>query len=57
MPEVLEGTGYGTVAEMVERQPDHPRIEEAVRKVRERLPKTRIVLLQRDGSILKEEGP
>jgi cobalt-precorrin-5B (C1)-methyltransferase len=57
MPEVLEGTGYGTVAEMVEKQPDHPRIEEAVRKVRERLPKTRIVLLNRDGSILKEEGP
>lgn len=57
MPDILEGTGYGTVAEMVERQPDHPRIEEAVRKVRERLPKTRIVLLNRDGSILKEEGP
>jgi cobalt-precorrin-5B (C1)-methyltransferase len=57
MPDILEGTGYGTVAEMVDKEPDHPRIEEAVRKVRERLPKTRIVLLNRDGSILKEEGP
>ncbi len=57
MPEVLEGTGYGTVAEMVERQPDHPRIEEAIRKVRGRLPGTRIVLLRRDGAILREEGP
>ncbi len=57
MPEVLEGTGYGTVAEMVEKEPHHPRIEEAIRKVRARLPGTRIVLLNRDGSILKEEGP
>lgn len=57
MPEVLEGTGYGTVAEMVEKEPDHPRIEEAIRKVGERLPQTRIVLLNRDGSILKDGGP
>jgi cobalt-precorrin-5B (C1)-methyltransferase len=57
MPDILEGTGYGTVAEMVEEDPDHPRIEEAIRKVRRRLPETRIVLLNRDGSILKEEGP
>lgn len=57
MPDILEGTGYGTVAEMVEREPDHPRIEEAIRKVRKRLPETRIVLLNRDGSILRDEGP
>jgi cobalt-precorrin-5B (C1)-methyltransferase len=57
MPEVLEGTGYGTVAEMVEKEPHHPRIEEAIREVRARLPGTRIVLLNRDGTILKEEGP
>ncbi len=57
MPDMLEGTGYGTVAEMVEKEPDHPRIEEAIRKVRGRLPQTRIILLRRDGSILWEEGP
>ncbi|HII07346.1 MAG TPA: cobalt-precorrin-5B (C(1))-methyltransferase [Methanotrichaceae archaeon] len=57
MPEVLEGTGYGTVAEMVEKEPDHSRIKEAIRKVGERLPQTRIVLLNRDGSILKDEEP
>lgn len=57
MPDILEGTVYGTVAEMVEKDPDHPRIEEAARKVRERLPKTKIVLLNRDGSILMDEGP
>ena len=57
MPEILEGTGYGTVAEMVDKEPDHPRIEEAIRKVRGRLAGTRIVLLNRDGSILRDEGP
>ena len=55
MPDILEGTGYGTVAEMVERKPDHPRIGEAIREVRARLPETRIVLLRRDGSILRDE--
>jgi cobalt-precorrin-5B (C1)-methyltransferase len=55
--DILEGTGYGTVAEMVEREPDHPRIEEAIRAVRVKLPETRIVLLRRDGSILRDEGP
>jgi cobalt-precorrin-5B (C1)-methyltransferase len=57
MPDILEGTGYRTVAEMVERKPDHPRIEEAIREVRARLPETRIVLLRREGSILRDEGP
>ncbi|MGC9515432.1 cobalt-precorrin-5B (C(1))-methyltransferase [Methanocrinis sp.] len=57
MPEILEGTGYGTVAEMVEKEPHHPRIEEAIREVRARLPGTRIVLLDRRGSILRDEEP
>jgi len=56
MPDILEGTGYGTVAEMVERKPDHPRIGEAIRAVRARLPGTRVVLIRRDGSILMDEG-
>lgn len=53
-PEMLEGTGYGTVAEMVEREPGHRNLKKALRKAKERLPLTRIVLLNRDGSILKE---
>ena len=53
-PEVLEGTGYGTVAEMVEREPDHRNITLALEKVKKNLPNTRIVLLRRDGSILKD---
>lgn len=54
MPDILEGTGYGTVAEMVEEEPDHPRIDEALRMVGERLNGTRIVLINRDGSILRD---
>lgn len=57
MPDILAGTGYGTVAEMVDKEPGHPRIDEAVRKVQERLPRTRIVLIKRDGSILRDEVP
>ncbi len=55
MPEVLEGTGYRTVAEMIEDQQDHPRIDTALRKVQKRLPNTRIVLLRRDGSVLRDD--
>jgi cobalt-precorrin-5B (C1)-methyltransferase len=53
-PEVLEGTGYGTVAEMVEREPDHRNITLALEKAKKKLPNTHIVLLCRNGSILKD---
>ncbi|VVB65103.1 Cobalt-precorrin-5B C(1)-methyltransferase [uncultured archaeon] len=55
-PEVLEGTGYRTVAEMVEREPEHPCINTAIEKARARLPYTRIVLLHKDGRILRDLG-
>ncbi len=53
-PEVLEGTGYGTVAEMVEREPNHRNIIMALEEAKKKLPNTRIVLLRRDGCILKD---
>ncbi len=53
-PGVLDGTSYGTLSEMVETQPDHPNIDKAVEKVQAKLPFTRIVLLQRDGRILRD---
>jgi cobalt-precorrin-5B (C1)-methyltransferase len=53
-PQVLENTGYGTVAEMVEVQPEHPNIARALRRAKEKLPQTRIVLLHRDGRILAD---
>jgi cobalt-precorrin-5B (C1)-methyltransferase len=53
-PQVLEGTAYNTVAEMVEKEPDHPHIGTALRNAKARLPFTRIVLLQRDGRIFRD---
>jgi len=53
-PRVLEGTGYETVAEMVEKDPDHKNIALALEIVKKRLPHTRIVLLHKDGSILRD---
>jgi len=53
-PEVLEGTGYGTVAEMVERRPDHENIPLALEKAKTKLPFTRIVLLHKDGRIFRD---
>ncbi len=50
-PDVLKGTGCGTVAELVERMPDHENISFALKKAKERLPSTRIVLLHKDGRI------
>jgi len=53
-PQMLEGTGYGTVAEMAEDRPDHENITLALEKAKERLPRTRIVLLRKDGRILRD---
>lgn len=51
-PRVLEGTNYGTVAEMAEKEPQHGNIALALERAKKKLPHTRIVLLRRDGSIL-----
>ena len=53
-PEILENTGYNTVAEMVEKEPEHENIALGLRRAKEKLPYTRIVLLHRDGRILLE---
>ncbi len=53
-PEVLDETGYGTVAEMAEKEPEHENIALALQKAKRRLPNTRIVLLRKDGSILRD---
>jgi cobalt-precorrin-5B (C1)-methyltransferase len=50
----LDGTGYGTVADMVEREPQHGNVTKALQLAKKKLPKTRIVLLNRDGSILAD---
>jgi cobalt-precorrin-5B (C1)-methyltransferase len=53
-PQVLDGTAYNTVAEMIEKEPNHPHIEAALNNAKARLPFTRIVLLQRDGRIFRD---
>ncbi|HOK58802.1 MAG TPA: cobalt-precorrin-5B (C(1))-methyltransferase [Methanothrix sp.] len=55
-PEMLDGTGYATVAEMIEREPDHPAIARALEHLGRMLPGTRIVLIKRDGSIYRDTG-
>lgn len=56
-PGVLEGTDYRTVAEMVDKNPEHQRINTAIQKAKVRLPFTRIVLLHKDGRILRDSAP
>ena len=53
-PDVLEGTGYNTITEMIEREPEHLNISIALQKAKAKLPFTRIVLLQRDGKIFRD---
>jgi cobalt-precorrin-5B (C1)-methyltransferase len=53
-PEVLEGTTFGTVAEMVERMPDHENISLALNRAKGKLPFTRIVLLYKDGRVFRD---
>lgn len=53
-PQVLEGTGCGTVAELVERMPDHENISLALKNAKEKLPFTRIVLLHKDGRVFRD---
>lgn len=53
-PQILDETGYGTVAEMVEIEPQHRNITKALQMAKEKLPETRIVLLHKDGSTLAD---
>jgi cobalt-precorrin-5B (C1)-methyltransferase len=53
-PNILEDTGYATVAEMVEMEPRHESISSALQMAKTRLPYTRIVLLHRDGRIFRD---
>jgi cobalt-precorrin-5B (C1)-methyltransferase len=53
-PQILDKTGYGTVAEMVEMEPKHQNIAKALQMAKEKLPETRIVLLHKDGNILAD---
>lgn len=56
-PKVLEGTGCHTISELVDAKPENPNIDKAIEKARARLPFTRIVLLRKDGRILRDIEP
>jgi cobalt-precorrin-5B (C1)-methyltransferase len=53
-PQILDETNYGTVAEMVEIEPQHMNIAKALQMAKKKLPDTRIVLLHKDGNILAD---
>lgn len=53
-PQVLDGTEYITIAEMVSKDPEHPHISEALKRAKAKFPHTRLVLLLKDGKIFKD---
>ncbi len=53
-PQILDGTGYKTISEMIEKEPNHPQISEALKRAKAKLPDTRIILLQKDGKIFRD---
>lgn len=56
-PEVLRGSGSLTTWELIDRNPDDPRIDRTLAAAKEDAPGVRIVLLNRDGSILRDYAP
>jgi len=53
-PKMLEGSGYATVVEMLEKVPDHERLKEAFEMAVEKGKGARIVVIDRDGSVLMD---
>ncbi|MDD1742290.1 MAG: cobalt-precorrin-5B (C(1))-methyltransferase [Methanotrichaceae archaeon] len=53
-PQILDGTGYKTISEMIEKEPNHPQISEALKRAKAKLPDTRIILLQKDGKFFRD---
>jgi len=53
-PKMLEGSGYVTVVEMLEKAPEHERLKEAFEMAIERGEGARIVVIDRDGSVLMD---
>ena len=53
-PDLLEGSGYATVVEMLEKAPEHERLKEAFEMATEKGKGARIVVIDRDGSVLMD---
>ncbi|AKB27164.1 Cobalt-precorrin-6 synthase, anaerobic [Methanosarcina siciliae T4/M] len=56
-PKMLEGSGYATVVEMLEKAPEHERLKEAFEMAVEKGKGARIVVIDRDGSVLMDSKP
>ena len=54
-PDILKGGGYLTIMEMIEDNPENPRIDQALRKAVKKSGK-RVVLLNKNGTILRDSG-
>ncbi|HIH44627.1 MAG TPA: cobalt-precorrin-5B (C(1))-methyltransferase [Candidatus Methanoperedenaceae archaeon] len=55
-PDILDGTGFSTVQELVDADPESRRIDDALEKALRKAKGARIVLLNRDGSVLRDTG-
>lgn len=53
-PDMLEGSGYATVVEMLEKAPEHERLREAFEMATEKGKGARIVVIDRDGLVLMD---
>ncbi|HET8688826.1 MAG TPA: cobalt-precorrin-5B (C(1))-methyltransferase [Methanosarcina sp.] len=53
-PDMLEGSGYATVVEMLEKAPEHARLKEAFEMAVEKGKGARIVVIDRDGLTLMD---
>lgn len=53
-PKMLEGSGYATVVEMLKKNPEHERLKEAFEMAVEKGKGARIVVIDRDGSVLMD---
>jgi len=56
-PDILRGSGSLTTQELIDRNPDDARIDRTLAAATEDAPGVRIVLLNRDGSILRDYAP
>ena len=56
VPDILEGTGFNTVQEMIDNNRENPLIDTSLAAVVERSNGARIVIVNRDGNIIRDTG-
>ncbi|MBE0525052.1 MAG: cobalt-precorrin-5B (C(1))-methyltransferase, partial [Methanosarcinales archaeon] len=56
VPDILEGTGFNTVQEMIDNNKENPLIYTSLAEVGEKSNSARIVVVDRDGNIIRDTG-